>query len=242
MLPYLKKLEGQVIQNFIRHFYRVQCKILKINIAKYLIALAFQTTLTNGTLNFNNEKILLLKTYINSEDVYIQIIQNEIQFKSIKAITFQPQEIIKIEINFCADTQIVHNYELNEETFLLISPQIHLDPILMAPSVCLYNTNKNMQILPENSTLFSISFNTDTVLNLPQDKKQVLSKHQFDKSIINYSFLQNMVNTISKVAFISLVKTPIYTLRGSKSSRKIPKSARHDSNSEQKKTERSRSN
>ena len=103
----------------------MQCKILKINIAKYLIALAFQTTLTNGTLNFNNEKILLLKTYINSEDVYIQIVQNEIHFKSTNAITFQHQEIRKIEINDCADTQIVPSYELNDETFLLVSPQIH---------------------------------------------------------------------------------------------------------------------
>ena len=98
-------------------------------------------------------------------------------------------------------------YELNAETFLLVSPQIHLDPILMVPSICLYNTDKNIQILPENTTLFSILFNTDTLLNLPQNKKQVVGNHQFDKSIINYSFLQNMVNTISKIAFMDIVQT-----------------------------------
>ena len=82
LLPYLKNLEGQLLQNYIRHFYRVECKVSKINVAKQIIALAFQTTLTDGTLNFKNEKVLPLKTYINSEDVYIQIIQNEMPRKN----------------------------------------------------------------------------------------------------------------------------------------------------------------
>ena len=146
--------------------------------------------------------------------------QNEIQFKTVKPITFQPQEIIKLDINFCANTQIVPSYELNEGTFLLISPQIHLDPILMTPSVCLYNTNKTLQILPENIVLFSVTFNTDTILNIPQSEKEVLSKHQFDKSIINYSFLQNMANTISKIACIHMAKIPIYALRTTQNTRK----------------------
>ena len=124
---------------------------MKINIAKYILVLAFQTTLTDS-LNFRDEKILPLKTYINSDDIYIQVAQNEIQFKTVKPITFQPQEIIKLDINFCANTQVVPSYELNEGTFLLISPQIHLDPILMTPSVCLYKTNKTLQILTENIT------------------------------------------------------------------------------------------
>ena len=37
LLPYLKNLEGQLLQNYIRHFYRVECKVLKINVAKQII-------------------------------------------------------------------------------------------------------------------------------------------------------------------------------------------------------------
>jgi hypothetical protein len=118
--------------------------------------------------------------------------------------------------------------------FVLISPQIHLDPILMTPSVCLYNTNKTLQILPENITLFSITFNTDTILNIPQSEKEVLSKHQFDKSIINYSFLQNMANAISKIAFIHMAQIPIYALRTTQNTRKALVNTRKGSSSGQK--------
>ena len=88
LLPYLKNLEGQLLQNYIRHFYRVECKVLKVNVAKQIIALAFQTTLTDGTLNFKNEKILPLKTYISSEDVYIQVIKNEMQFRTLQQLHY----------------------------------------------------------------------------------------------------------------------------------------------------------
>ena len=126
-------------------------------------------------------------------------------------------------------SKFVPEYQINEDCFLIVLPEILLKPQLSAPSISLYNTIAKTKTLEIGTKLFSLFFNAQSIFLLRKEYKDIVSHSKYNTAVLNYGLHQHLINLVSRVSFLSTVNHPICAAKIKKEPfKKFPNPAKVD--------------
>ena len=135
-----------------------------------------------------------------TEQFCVKINENRLEFSNTTPIKFQSQQIRQFELHFLSDQQIAPSYTINDKLFVLVAPEILLTPQLSIPRIFLFNTNQKIKMLPAGTNLFSLQFNTDSILPIMKTYNEIVEQNRLDAAVLNYGFMHNVSQMVTRVA------------------------------------------
>ena len=87
---------------------------------------------------------------------------------------------------------------------MLISPKILLAPQLSISQISFFNTNQKEKTLETGIDLFTLKFNTASILPLFRTYDQIIDKNKLDSAVLNFGFMHNISEMVTRVASLGL--------------------------------------
>ena len=169
-----------------------------------LIAKSFSICLNKETFSFQNEKILGLNIFMASNHFCVKINKKKLKLSNVNPIKFNSQQIQTFDFNFLSDQQLAPAYSINEHLFPLIAPKILLIPQLSIPKISSFYTNKKDKTLASGTILFSLEFNTDSILPILKTYDEIIDRNRLDSAVLNYGFIHNVSQMVTQEAALGL--------------------------------------
>ena len=88
--------------------------------------------------------------------------------------------------------------------FLLVAPEILLIPQHSIPKISLFNTNQKDKTLAAGTILFSLQFNTDSILSILKTYNEIVEQNRLDAAVLNLGFMHNVSQMVTRVASLGL--------------------------------------
>ena len=148
------------------------------------------------------EKKKLLKFYYHfqSEDVDIDVIDDQLTFTINKDLHFQPSEIKILDCVLHSRCQQAPQLTLHDTEMLQIAPEIFYNPLLNITTVSLFNSTAREQTVSSGTPIFSINFlNVSGIFAIRETTAKVIETANQNRDILNFAFLDIVTRMFNQV-------------------------------------------
>ena len=219
--PILHLLNIEKIDDLSNQHAQLTCQHAKDRMSSYIIDRAIEHCTNSDTFYFSDNPILIFKYHYIDTNIIVQFEGKKVQFCLKKEIQILPGEICQLNIGFHSDLQAVPDIDSDLDEKLAISPQIHFQPQLSMENLNIANCSNKNFTLPIGTVLIEFHFPTSQVIGIFRDLNSIKNSFKLDQNIVNFHFLQNTAEVISKVATKAYIKN-LTTYTASASIKKSP--------------------
>ena len=190
----------------IKTFHQLKCKRAKNLVAGYILDCSIKYCTNAAEIQFSNGSLLVFQFSFDETDVQIQFEDNQVHFLLKNKLTFQPGEVKTLSVNFVTNTQVVPELSCKLDENVTLAPDLHFAPQLCVGAVNLANCSDDIFELYPNSQILTLTFSIEQILGIKRDLNSILENQQMDRNIINFNFLKNTAQCISKIGCQGYIK------------------------------------
>ena len=204
--PILALLDIEEINDLSIQHSALTCQNAKDKLASYIINRSIEHCTNSDTFHLSGDPILIFKYHYINKDIVVRFEGGKVQFCLSKEIQILPGQISQLNIAFYSDLQVVPDIESNLDEKLAIAPQIYFQPQLSMETLNIANCSNKSIILPIDAVLLKFCFPTTQIIGIFRNLESIKNSFKFDQNAVNFHFLQNTSEVISKVATKAYIK------------------------------------
>ena len=206
MKPILHLLNIEEINDLSNQHAALTCQYAKDKISSYIINRSIEHCTNSDTFYLSDNPILIFKYHYINKDIVVRFEGGRVQFCLSKEIQILPGQISQLNIAFYSDLQVVPDIESNLDEKLAIAPQIYFQPQLSMETLNIANCSNKSITLPIDAVLLEFCFPTTQIIGIFRNLDSIKNSFKFDQNAVNFHFLQNTAEVISKVATKAYIK------------------------------------
>ena len=104
-----------------------------------------------------------------------------------------------LSLQFFTNTQVVPEISCELSDSLALAPDLQFVPQLCVQQVHISNCSEEIVELKPNTQILTLNFLTKQILGIKRDLSSILQNQLMDRNIMNFNFLKNTAECISKI-------------------------------------------